>query len=69
MMAGFGPAYFQHQPGHGQEVATVDKDKLLLDLSSEEFVLHNGKLESLGDFCRHVRLRRAKWRFATMRWP
>ena len=50
MMAGFGSAYFQHQPGHGQEVATVDKDKLLLfDLSEEEFVLHNGKLESLGE--------------------
>ena len=50
IVAGFGPGSFWHQPRNGQEVATVDKEKLLLfDMSSEEFVLHNGKLESLGE--------------------
>lgn len=50
VVAGFGPGSFQHQPRNGQEIAAVDKDKLLLfDLTSAEFVLHNGKLESLGE--------------------
>ena len=50
VVAGFGPGGFQHQPRNGQEVAAVDQDKLVLfDLTSAEFVLHNGKLESLGE--------------------
>ena len=41
---------FQHQPRQGNQVAQVDSDKLLLyNVSSCEIVLHNGKLESLGD--------------------
>ena len=50
VVAGFGIGSFQHQPRQGSQVAEVDRDKLLLyDASSCEIVLHNGKLESLGD--------------------